>query len=300
MALTLTLIARTTGSGWAMVIVSGMLAAFSIAAVWPALSLRRVVLSVEAPRDATVNRPVELVVTISRSSQPLKLRLLDPESEWVSTNVGSSGPVPVTPQHRGVLEAITVDVRCAAPLGLVWWRRRDHLTLAAPLEVGPEPIDTPLPPVLRGEVGDSRPPLRRSGSDGVRSVRDYVAGDPARLVHWKATARRGDLMVKELEDPEGSVLAIIVDLRGPDDVGRETAASRAAGMANAALRGGMHVVLLTAERAGPRVGPVSSAREIGRRLARAVASAPPEGPVPGAFPVRVAPERSHQDVGAHA
>jgi uncharacterized protein (DUF58 family) len=180
-------------------------------------------------------------------------------------------------------------VRCAAPLGLVWWRRHDHFVLAAPVEVGPEPIDMPVPPVVRGDVGDSRPPQRRSGSEGVRSVRDYVTGDPARLVHWKATASRGDLMVKELEDPEGSVLALVVDLRGDDDDAREAAASRAAGMANAALRGGMHVVLLTAEAAGPRVGAVSSPREVGRRLARAVVGAPPDEQVAGALPVRITP-----------
>lgn len=143
----------------------------------------------------------------------------------------------------------------------------------------------------RGDVGDLRPPDRRSGSEGIRSVRDYVPGDPARFVHWGATARRGDLMVKELEDPEGALVALVVDLRGDPEEAERTA-SRAAGMAAGALRQGLAVVLLTAEEDGPRVGPVTNATDIGRRLARATSAAPPDGPVPGgAAVVRVASER---------
>jgi hypothetical protein len=51
----------------------------------------------------------------------------------------------------------------------------------------------------------------------------------------------------------------------------------------AAITAGVPVSLLTAEAAGPRSGPVSSASDVNRRLARAVAGglpAPPRGTEP--------------------
>lgn len=282
-------ISRTTGSGWVMVIVSGLVAAIVIAALWPGLAFARFRLTAVAPRDGTVGRPLEVVLT-GTNAQPLLLRIVEPAGEWTAMEPHGDGPVTVTPTRRGVVEELTVEMRLGAPLGLVWWRRTDRLPLAQPLEVGPEPIAVSLPPVVQGDLGELHPPQRRGGSEGVRTVRDYVPGDPARLVHWGATARRGDLMVKELEDPEGAVLAVVVDLRGRE-IDAELAASRAAGLCAAAIRAGVRVLLLTAEAGGPRVGPAVTAVEAGRRLARAVAAPPPDGPLPpGATVVRMAAE----------
>ena len=49
-----------------------------------------------------------------------------------------------------------------------------------------------------------------SGFD-LHSVRDYVEGDSLRKVHWPTTARRGHLMVKELEDSPRDELAVVLD-----------------------------------------------------------------------------------------
>ena len=125
------------------------------------------------------------------------------------------------------------------------------------------------------------------GDDTVRGVRDYATGDPIRIVHWPATARWGELMVKELEDPTAPEIVISVDLRGQPDR-TEAAASLAAGLARAGLQVGLAVSLLTAETGGPRAGPVSTPVQAGRRLARAVADgAPPEPPAGVAQVVRV-------------
>ncbi len=108
-------------------------------------------------------------------------------------------------------------------------------------------------------------------------MREYVDGDPIRLVHWPATARTGGVMVRELEGPQRPKLVIVVDLRGhPPDA--EVTASRAAGLAGAALADGIAVELATVESTGARNGPVQSPLEVGRRLARAVAGPPEPGP----------------------
>jgi uncharacterized protein (DUF58 family) len=169
---------------------------------------------------------------------------------------------------------------------LVWWKWKQRLLLEHPIEVGPVPEEPDRLPVARagGAGGD---PRAGAGLDVVRGVREYVPGDPARLVHWPTSARHGSLVVKELDDPASRRLAIVVDLGGPADAA-EAAASRAAGLANRALGEGLAVVLATAEVEGGRVAAVKTRVDVGRRLARAVATPPPEGPFPhGAEVVRV-------------
>jgi uncharacterized protein (DUF58 family) len=275
-------IARSTGSGWVVVLMCGVAGSLVVAVVAPVVAVARTALSVDTPRDATVGRPLAVALSVPTGGGGLKVRLVDPPGDWVAVDPPAEGEVLVTPARRGVVDVVEVELRSAGPLGLVWWRRRVPVRLAAPLEVGPTPVEMSVAEVARaGGTGPDAAFRGRAGHELVRSVRDYAVGDPLRLVHWPATARTGGLVVKELEDPELPRLAIVVDLRGAG-ASAEEAASRAAGLASAALRDGVPVTLLTVERGGPVAGPVATALEAGRRLARAVAGEPPEGPVPEA------------------
>ena len=53
--------------------------------------------------------------------------------------------------------------------------------------------------------------LRRPSGFDLHSVREYSQGESLRKVHWKTTARRGQLMVKELEDAPRDEIAVILD-----------------------------------------------------------------------------------------
>ncbi len=53
--------------------------------------------------------------------------------------------------------------------------------------------------------------LQRPSGFDLHSVRDYVEGDSLRKVHWRSTARRGQLMVKELEDSPRDDVAVVLD-----------------------------------------------------------------------------------------
>jgi uncharacterized protein (DUF58 family) len=189
-----------------------------------------------------------------------------------------------------VFHDLVVEVRSASPLGLAAWRRRVRVALEHPLEVAPRP-STMRYDATQGSDREAQTSPRSStlGHDDTRGVRGYVDGDPIRLVHWPATARTGAVMVRELEGPKRSRLLVVVDLRapGPDaDDEVEAAASRAAGLAIAALEQGTLVDLATVEAGGPRIAPVRSALEVGRRLARAVAGAPAPGTVPAGTEIR--------------
>jgi uncharacterized protein (DUF58 family) len=53
--------------------------------------------------------------------------------------------------------------------------------------------------------------LRRPTGFELHSVREYEQGESLRKVHWRSTARRGQLMVKELEDAPRDEVAVLLD-----------------------------------------------------------------------------------------
>jgi uncharacterized protein (DUF58 family) len=98
--------------------------------------------------------------------------------------------------------------------------------------------------------------LRRPVGYEIHSVRDYQQGESLRRVHWPSTARRGALMVKELEDSPRDEVAVLLDgdaaaVAGPPPDSSFDAAVRAAGsILLAQVRRGRRCVLVlnTAER----------------------------------------------------
>lgn len=274
-------IARTTGSGWLIVILTGIASVVALSAVLPWFGLRKVAVTVEAPRDGTVGRTAELTVEVraGSSSVPLKLLPMGFDGPWTGVMTPARGQLPLVPMKRGVYTSVLLDVRSAAPIGLVWWRRRILVELPRPFEIGPMPIAVTLEaPRGADDSGSDDGRVSSTTADAVKTIREYVAGDPIKLVHWAATARAGELMVKELESPVAPVLCLAVDLRGRDTASIEEAASRAAGLALAGLAHGLPVTLLTSEATGPRSGPVNAPSEVNRRLARAIAGPLPQPP----------------------
>jgi uncharacterized protein (DUF58 family) len=161
------------------------------------------------------------------------------------------------------------------------------IRLGAAMEVAPRPSPVALDDLQDAGAGAGEASAPGGpGHDIVRGVRPYTPGDPIRIVHWPASARWGQVMVKELDVNVESSVVIVVDLRGDPDAA-EAAASTAAGVAGAALAAGHTVSLLTAEKGGPCAGSVDSPRQAGRRLARAVGDAAPPPPPAGASVVRV-------------
>ena len=76
--------------------------------------------------------------------------------------------------------------------------------------------------------------LRRSAGFDFHSVRAYEQGESLRRVHWPTTARRGQLMVKELEDSPRDAVVVLLDCNPAGAAGQPPdssfdAAVRAAG-----------------------------------------------------------------------
>lgn len=71
-------------------------------------------------------------------------------------------------------------------------------------------------PVTRGRDPSfqaSRPEFAHRGGEDFYTLREYVLGDDLRRVHWPTSAKRDDLMIRQLETPWQSRALVILDLR---------------------------------------------------------------------------------------
>jgi uncharacterized protein (DUF58 family) len=267
MALLALLLSRGAGAGWLVVIAAAFIGGVLVAAVVGAAGLIGVRVQLEAPTDAIAGEVVTFSLRVTGLIPQLRtvtLHTLDGSTHAVDARRDTR--VAVLAQHRSLISAVPLEVRGGLPLGLIRPSRRFNIVLPVPLAIAPVPAVVSLLDAL-GE----------DDAADVRTVRNYVAGDPARHVHWRSTARRGELMVREFDTTEllrGSRLQVRVTLSGGSaDV--EAAAAEAAGLANAALDAGLRVELLTVEASGARAGAVATRRDIGRRLAAAATGEPP-------------------------
>jgi uncharacterized protein (DUF58 family) len=79
--------------------------------------------------------------------------------------------------------------------------------------------------VLFSESGSSSPGVagrllvQRPAGLELHSVREYQDGESLRAVHWPSTARRGQLMVRDLEDAPRDDLVVVLDARADAVIG---------------------------------------------------------------------------------
>ena len=88
--------------------------------------------------------------------------------------------------------------------------------------------------------------LRRHSGFELHSVREYEQGESLRRVHWASTARRGQLMVKELEDSPRDEIAVLLDADAKAAVGEsfEVQVRAAGSILEAYVRRGRRGVLV--------------------------------------------------------
>ena len=123
----------------------------------------------------------------------------------------------VPTSHRAVVVVGPVRSVRGDPLGIA----RRTLRWTDPVELFVHPALVTLTGSSAGVLRDLEGQATRDLSDSdlsFHALRDYVAGDDRRYIHWRTTARRGVLMVKQFEDTRRTqtVLALSTDPRDFD------------------------------------------------------------------------------------
>lgn len=204
-------------AGW-LYAISGIMMAVAIVNIWSSpRSLRGLQVNREPVRPASVGEP--LAVTLTVENQTARPKVLLQLRDQVPPQFGTSPETAIAaippykqyswaytchPTRRGIYHWQTLALRTAAPFGLFWCQR----PYAAPAHVTVYPQILPLSRCpLIDQMGVSTgmrwQTLRQSqnANEGLtRAVRPYRWGDPMRLIHWRTSARHGELRVRELEE----------------------------------------------------------------------------------------------------
>jgi uncharacterized protein (DUF58 family) len=120
----------------------------------------------------------------------------------------------VRSQLRGRYRIGPLTVRLTDPFGLCELTR--GFTASDVLVVTPQVVA--LPQIRLGGdwagAGESRARSVATSGEDDAATREYRQGDDLRRIHWRSTARRGELMVRREEQPWQSRAVLMLDCRG--------------------------------------------------------------------------------------
>jgi uncharacterized protein (DUF58 family) len=254
----------------------GFLLAWGVTWLWASLAERPVAVSLEAvPEQAVEGDRVSLSGTVTRASRiPLGSLALEVTIGRLGRSTHrlrghgrlARATVDLGPLPRGVYATEEAEVVVGDLLGLVSVRPPlacERLTFVVrPRLVALDGLFSEA-----GRVGGDgrRLLLRRAAGFDFHSVREYEQGESLRRVHWPTSARRGQLMVKELEDTarDGVVVLLDCDPAGavgtPPDSSFDAAVRAAGSILQAHAARGRSATLVTTGSDG-QVVPVRSTR----------------------------------------
>ncbi|MEU7977169.1 DUF58 domain-containing protein [Micromonospora sp. NPDC049081] len=266
--------AALLGTGWRFgypeLAVLGAAGAVAVgqAVLGAARSPRLTVHRVADPDRVAVGGPARMTLAV-RNTGRLRVTSLLAEDRCAGRPV----PVPLLRLRPGRDTTCGYDVptrrRGVLPVGPLRVTRRDPLGLcAATRAYGPTAVVRVHPrvhpleavPTGAGRSLDGRVDGVPHGSITFDSLREYVVGDELRRVHWRTSARVGELMVRENVDTSLPRIVVLLDNRSaahPDRVGGvagsfEAACEAAASLVVAAFRQDLPVVLLLVDPADDR------------------------------------------------
>lgn len=257
--------ATNTMIGWLYVISGISFALLGVSAVLPGRSLRQIKVRRHQIQPITMGDSLAIALTIENTTnEPLALLQLQDEIPIVLGKPVRQAIEVIPAQEtyywvyylptkkRGIYRWHYLQLRTAAPLGLFWCRRSRNAKATA--IVYPKVLPLKSCPII-DELGQecSRQLREHSryqmASEGLtRALRPYRFGDPSRFIHWRSSARYGELRVRELEvSRAGEEILICLDSAGewqPDNF--EAAVTAAASLYFYANRSLLNVRLWTA------------------------------------------------------
>lgn len=208
-----------TGNNLLYLVLSTLTAAVLISWFMAGASLRGVHTTVELPEELYAGEESKLTFFVEKkgsifAGQSLTFmlksrgapRLHLPFIDVLENNSREKIQGLVTYQHRGRYALQGVDVASTFPFGIIKRSR----TFPAPEHALVYPHILPIEKILRvgAEGFHSKDSPIRGHDGGILNIRQFLPGDEPRNIHWKASARTGLLMIKEMARQKGKYLFI--------------------------------------------------------------------------------------------
>jgi len=151
-------------------------------------------------REMTLELAATAPDHIDIDAQPLRLKIAADSTTVVERRV--------TACRLGYFPWPAVRARIAGPLGLAWWPK--HLACGVGLKVLPDLFRSPAELKSLGASGWKSARQSGGGAEVLR-LREFRAGDPPRVVDWKASARAGRLISRDFAEDRGMQIVIVID-----------------------------------------------------------------------------------------
>ncbi len=287
---TVGLAATNTGNNLLYLILAMMLSFMVVSGMLSEQALRRLRLQREMPRRIFAGMPALFGVRLQNRKRHLPsyaLHLAETNPAGGPDALGfflkvapqkrESWLYPLTFPRRGRHYLPGLRLFTLFPFGL--FTKSGRPVLADPVLV--YPAVRPLAPdeIPTALQAGWRERYRRGQGAGLYNLRPYRAGDDPRLVHWRTSARTGELILKELEEEDRPQIRLIVEdpFPGTPAEAVEADLSSVASLAAHAIRQGASLELLTAEGSS---GPGAGESHLDRILERLALYLVPDAPRP--------------------
>lgn len=231
----LAIVAILIGSSPLFYITTAMIATIGACHLQAHLAVRRLRLERVAPETVKVGELVTVELTVW-SDVKIRRPLISVEDRLPARLVAGqlSPSLPVAPAYdmpirtqyrfrplkRGRYRWKDTTVVGTDSLGLVT-KRLGYPTAVAEMTVLPRPIPVSLelPNAAGWGISEAESGNARGAGIEPRGIREYRPGDSIRHVHWRSTARRGQLLVKEFESGTQAAVAFVLPRQKGSEIG---------------------------------------------------------------------------------
>src|SRR5437868_4341567 len=229
-----------------------LLASIVVSGILSEQSLKGVRVERRLPSNATAGQPA-LVGLLARNGKPrapsFSLELRERGGEVSGRGflvlLGAQQTAEVAyrfvPRRRGLHRFEQLEVATKAPFGL--FEKSRPLDAPAELVVFPRRVAAPPLPAWALARHGERPEDRIGIGLEVHSLRDHRAGEDARTIHWKSSARAGRLIAVDREQERRKRVCVVLDQRALSGTALERAVEQAAAPVARELEAGAAVSL---------------------------------------------------------
>jgi uncharacterized protein (DUF58 family) len=221
------LAALNTGNNLLFLVLACLIAIILMSGILSSITLSGVEMKLLLPEHIFVNQPIRATIDLQNEKHTLPSFSLRVEAARARDGSASAiletpvyfpyipkrervqQTVPMTFLRRGVHRQDTFRVVTRFPFGFLQKARRVNRNTEAIVYPSVAPTDQ-LVEILPGLQGALESMSKGRGQD-LYALRDYVATDSVRHVHWKASARLGTLMVREFTREDDCRVLLVLD-----------------------------------------------------------------------------------------
>lgn len=218
--------ALNTGNNLLYLVLGMMLSLLSLSGVLSELSLRNLSVKRQVPSEVVATEEAWFTWTLQNNRRWIPAVGIWVEERWGEAMEGASAFFPLVEagqtrsqatlyrfEHRGRFQLTAVRCSTVFPFGL--FRRTYTWNLKDEVVVLPDLEGVKLPPGLTSRQEGTEVQPRPGQGDEFLGLRPYQPGEDPRQIHWRSSARRGRMLVREQAALQRRRLQLRLELSTP-------------------------------------------------------------------------------------